>query len=38
MEGSDAMRLLLLANREASTYKRVKLDAVESQLAVAHDT
>lgn len=31
------MRLLLLANPEASAYKRVKLDAVESLLAVAHD-
>lgn len=31
------MRLLLLANPEASAYKRGKLDAVERQLADAHD-
>lgn len=31
------MRLLLLVNPEASAYQRVKLEAVERQLADAHD-
>lgn len=31
------MRLLLLANPEASAYKPVKLNAAKRQLAVAHD-